>query len=237
MECEPDASLDDLHLIREWVLHGVSLQFTSSPATVEYPNTPTVLRNAEVVRSRLRQYMEFNAIIELQPDHPCPYGIQPLHVIIKPGKKPRLVIDLSRNLNQHLIYKYFSYSSVQEAAEASTVNCWYGKLDLSNCFLSFPLHPEAWPHFIFRFDGKLYQFTRMPFGLSSAPRICTLLLSVIAHRLTQEQFFKLIRYLDDFLFVTNTQADMERCLSLAQQVFLTSALSSTRRRLKVHRNR
>jgi hypothetical protein len=59
----------------------------------------------------------------------------------------------------------------------------------------------------------------MPFGLSSAPRICTLLLSVVAFRLTTEQFFKLIRYLDDFLFITNTQSEMERCLRLAQQVF------------------
>ena len=219
MEKDPEAPLDDLHLIREWVTHGVSLQFTSAPASVEYPNTPTVLRNADVVRSRLRQYIDFDAVIELPPEHPCPYGIQPLHVIIKPNKKPRLVIDLSRNLNQHLTYKYFSYSSVQEAAEASTVNCWYGKLDLSNCFLSFPLHPEAWPHFIFRFEEKLYQFRRMPFGLSTAPRICTLLLSVVAHRLTREQRLKLIRYLDDFLFITATQAEMERCLRSAQQVF------------------
>jgi hypothetical protein len=219
MEREPGASLDDLSRIRDWVLHGISLQFDSSPATVEYSNTPAVLHNADVVRSRLQQYMDFNAVIQLPPDHPCPYGIQPLHVIIKAGKKPRLVIDLSRNLNQHLEYVYFSYSTVQEAVELSSPNCWYGKLDLSNCFLSFPLHPDTWPHFIFRFEGQLYQFTRMPFGLSSAPRICTLLLSVVAYRLSREQLFRLIRYLDDFLFISQSRNDMARCLLLAQQVF------------------
>ena len=234
MEREPDAALHDLRYIRDWILHGVSLDFDSLPDPVEYSNTPAVLHNADVVRSRLQQYIDFQAVVELPPDHPCPFGVQPLHVIIKAGKKPRLVIDLSRNLNHHLQYIYFSYSTVCEAAEQSTPNCWYGKLDLSNCFLSFPLHPDALPHFIFRFEGKLYQFTRMPFGLSTAPRICTLLLSVVAYRLSREQFFRLIRYLDDFLFIARSQAEMERCLHSHSRCSPILAWSSIRRRRKAH---
>jgi len=87
------------------------------------------------------------------------------------------------------------------------------------CFLSFPLHPSARPHFIFRFDGQLFQFTRMPFGLSSAPRICTLLLSVVAHRLAVSSISHLVRYLDDFLFIALTRAAMVTTLSQAQQTF------------------
>ena len=129
------------------------------------------------------------------------FGVQPLHVIIKPEKKPRLVIDLSRNLNDHLDYEYFSYSSVREAVERSTPRCWYCKLDLTNCFLSFPLHPSAQPHFIFEFEGQLYQFTRMPFGLSSVPRICTMLLSVVAFRFARLGISEHLRFLDDFLLI------------------------------------
>ncbi len=72
----------------------------------------------------------------------------------KTGKKPRLVIDLSRNLNDHLEYEYFTYSCVDDAVEASHPGCWYGKLDLSNCFLSFPLHPSVRKYFCFRFEGS-----------------------------------------------------------------------------------
>jgi hypothetical protein len=53
--------------------------------------------------------------------------------------------------------------------EASHPGCWYGKLDLSNCFLSFPLHPSVRRYFCFRFDGRLYQFTHMRLG--STPRL------------------------------------------------------------------
>lgn len=215
----PGARCDILRDIAGWVEFGVQLDLVTVPQPVTHSNTLSVLHNADLVRVRLQEYIEFGAVVPLPDNAQCPFGVQPLHVIIKPGKKPRLVIDLSRNLNSHLRYEYFSYASVRDAAELSTPGCWYGKLDLSNCFLSFPLHVSAIPHFIFRFDGRLFQFVRMPFGLASAPRICTLLLSVVAHRMAVDGIDRLVRYLDDFLFITETRESMAATLSLAQQLF------------------
>ena len=217
----PAANIAELSMIKDWIRNGVSLDFSSMPSKIIYENTTTVIQNADIVKKRLEEYIDFQAIIALPSNHPCPYGIAPLHVIIKEGKKPRLVIDLSRNLNDNLVYEYFSYSNIIDASEASFPGCWYSKLDLSNCFLSFPLHSSALPHFIFKFDGQLYQFTRMPFGLSSAPRICTLLLSVVHYRLKSEcssYLRELIRYLDDLLFISPSRSASDRVLSLAQQV-------------------
>lgn len=186
MEQQSNADLPTLRRIRGWITTGVTLDIVTLPPPIFHENTFTVSQHACAVRTRISEYIAFEAITPLPDDHPLPFGIQPLHVIMKAGRKPRLVIDLSRNLNDNLEYQYFSYSSVREAAEMSTPHCWYSKLDLSNCFLSFPLHPTALPHFIFRFEGRLYQFTRMPFGLSSAPRICTELLSVVAFELQRQ---------------------------------------------------
>jgi hypothetical protein len=219
MAREPGSVPADLRRIRDWITDGITLDLESLPTAADHSNTLPVLRNADIVRARLREYMEFGAVVRLAADHPCPFGVQPLHVIIKDGRKPRVVIDLSRNLNSHLEYQYFSYSSVQDATDLSTPGCWYGKLDLSNCFLSFPLHPSARPHFIFRFEEQLYQFTRMAFGLSSAPRICTMLLSVVAFRLAAVIPASLVRYLDDFLFISMTRDAMDTALRLAQQTF------------------
>ena len=60
-------------------------------------------------------------MVILPPHAACPYGVQPLHVIIKPDKKPRMVIDLSRNLNDHLQYEYFSYASLRNQEPPTTV--------------------------------------------------------------------------------------------------------------------
>ena len=180
METVPGADAASLDRIRECISHGVTLDFELPPSMQVFDNTLTIVQHADDVGTRIHEYIDFfGAVVRLASDHPCPFGIQPLHDMIKPSKKPRLVIDLSRNLNDNLSYEYFSYSSVLTAVDLSTPHCWYCKLDLSNCFLSFPLHPSALPYFIFRVEGELYQFTRLPFGLSSAPRICTMLLSVL----------------------------------------------------------
>ena len=156
----PAAQPAELGRIRQWITTGVTLDFVSEPAVIDHDNTFSVLQNAVAVRTRIAEYIEFEALVPLPAGHPCPYGVQPLHVIIKAGKKPRLVIDLSRNLNDHLEYWHFRYASVLDAVERSFPGCWFGKLDLSNCFLSFPLHSSVLPHFIFRFEGQLYQFLR-----------------------------------------------------------------------------
>ena len=218
MRLQPGADQLELSEIEAHITQGVSLPLLSSPSDVAYSNTPTVAQHADDVRARLLEYMQFGAVIQLPSDaHLADNSlrIQPLHVIIKAGKKPRLVIDLSRNLNDHLQYEYFTYSCVDDAVEASHPNCWYGKLDLSNCFLSFPLHPSVRRYFCFRFDGKLYQFTHMPFGLSTAPRVCTQLLSVVNFALSELGITD-IRYLDDFFLIAASHDEMARHLSLAQ---------------------
>ena len=220
MRAQPGADLLELSDIESHITQGVSLPLVSSPSTVVYANTPTVLQHADAVRTRLHEYMQFGAVVKLPSDAHLAddsLRIQPLHVIIKAGKKPRLVIDLSRNLNEHLEYEYFTYSCVDDAVEASHPGCWYGKLDLSNCFLSFPLHPSVRKYFCFRFEGELYQFTHMPFGLSTAPRVCTQLLSVVNFALA-ELGIRDIRYLDDFFLIGASKEDMARHLLLAQSV-------------------
>jgi len=220
MRAQPGADLGELAEIEAHITQGVSLSLLTVPTTDSYANTPSVAENADAVRTRLREYMQFGAVIRLPADTPLQaegLRIQPLHVIIKAGKKPRLVIDLSRNLNDHLQYDYFRYSCVDDAVEASFPGCWYGKLDLSNCFLSFPLHPSVRKFFCFQFEGGLYQFINMPFGLSTAPRVCTQLLSVV-HFALSEQGITSIRYLDDFFLIAKSEKDMARDLPLAQSV-------------------
>ena len=224
MEQQGAAPPTTLRRIRDFITDGVKLDVVTPPACVFHDNTPTVDANADLVLRRIREYMDFGAIVELPSGHPLPFGIQPLHVIIKPGKKPRLVIDLSRNLNDGLQYEYFAYSSVRDAVDLSWQDCWYSKLDLSNCFLSFPLHQEALPHFVFRFQDQLDQFIRLPFGLSSAPRTCTELLSVVAFRLNLEGNTALVRYLDDFLHMHGTFVESQAGLTLAQRVLTAFGL-------------
>lgn len=217
MKTGAEANLVELQYISDQITNGVTIPLIEDPPHISYANTPAVMEHADTVRSRLTEYIAMGAVIRL-PSGLIMHGtsVQPLHVIIKDTKKARLVIDLSRNLNSYLEYKYFRYSGVEDAVEASYPGCWYGKLDLSNCYLSFPLHPSVRRYFNFRFEGVLYQFTSMPFGLSTAPRECTLLLSVVSFALTQLGIVH-VRYLDDIFIIGNSEAQVAQQLSTAQQ--------------------
>lgn len=208
----------DLNELEQHIKHGITLPLTVEPDNIQFNNTTTVADNHLSVADRIEEYISIGAVQQLPVSASAPLIVQPLHVILKDGKKPRLVIDLSRNLNELLPHTAFKYASVHDAVLLSTHHCFYSKLDISNCFLSFPLHPNCYKYFTFQFDGHYYQFTRLPFGLSTAPRVCTLLLSVIQFVLEQHNLI-LVRYLDDFLFISSSRQLARQHLATAIQVF------------------
>ena len=212
------ASQHDLQQLHNAITHGIILDLIEQPTPQRYSNTHLVSQHRELVRTRLREYIELGAVMQLPSTSPVPDMVQPLHVIVKPGKKPRLVIDLSRNLNTHIDAPAFRMETVSVAVQRSKPNCWYTKLDLSNCFLSFPLHPSMFRFFTFEFEGVYYCFVRLPFGLNVAPYLCTLLLSVVSFRLTQLGITH-TRYLDDWLLIALTHDSCTQAGQTTKQVF------------------
>ena len=69
--------------------------------------------------------------------------------MLKEGKDPRICVDLSRSINPFLEVPSFEYPSVWDAVRlAKGIRrgtggpAYMGKLDLSSCFLSFPVAEE-----------------------------------------------------------------------------------------------
>ena len=74
------------------------------------------------------------------------------------------------------------------------------KLDLKDAYFTIPLHARSQKFTRLQFKGKTYQFTCLPFGLTSAPRICTEVLKPIAGILGKMGTW-IIVYLDDMLII------------------------------------
>jgi hypothetical protein len=210
---------EDYDKLASWIRKGVDLEFDSQqrPPRRNYSNTRPVNQHKAEVQARLDEYRSFGALIHIDKNEGADF-IQPLHCIVKEGKKIRLVLDLSRNLNDYLKYHYFKYSTVQHAVQLSYPGCWFVKVDLSNCYLSFPVSEESAKYYTVMFNGRIYRFTRLPFGLSSAPLICTRLLSVLQF-VMEERNCKLLRYLDDTLFVASSESEAQRMLEVAREVY------------------
>lgn len=127
--------------------------------------------------------------------------------MVKPGKNTRVCVDLLRKFNDHLEDKPFKYSSVQAGVDLA-MQCGppahLVKLDISSCFLSFPVHEQDLQYYVCKDEADRHmQFKRMVFGLKSAPRMASLLLDVVSSALA-DAGIQHVRYLDDFLIVAST---------------------------------
>ncbi|KAM9962817.1 hypothetical protein ACTFIR_005734 [Dictyostelium discoideum] len=83
------------------------------------------------------------------------------------------------------------------------------KLDIKKAYLHLLVDPQYRDLFRFVWKGSHYRWKTMPFGLSTAPRIFTMLLRPVL-RMLRDIKVSVIAYLDDLLIVGSTK---EECLS------------------------
>ena len=88
---------------------------------------------------------------------------------------------------------------------------WQAKVDLKDAYFAIPIHDTYKQYLRFNFQGKLYQFICLPFGLSSAPWIFTKTLKP-ALALLQEMGVRLIGYIDDILILAETREMTKNCV-------------------------
>jgi len=77
------------------------------------------------------------------------------------------------------------------------------KLDLKDAYFSVPLHKDSQKFVRFLWEGNLYQFLCLCFGLGPAPRIFTKLLK-IPIALLRRINIRVMIYLDDMLLLGRT---------------------------------
>ena len=81
---------------------------------------------------------------------------------------------------------------------------WLTKVDLKDAYFTIPMHPDHRKYLRFSALGKVFQFTCLPFGLSSAPWVFTKVLKPIA-ALARELGWRIVVYIDDILLMAETK--------------------------------
>ena len=122
-----------------------------------------------------------------------PYASQVVIVRKKTGEI-RLCVDYQK-LNSIVVRDAFPLPRIDEALQA-VHNCqWFTSFDLAQGYLQMPVEEADIPKTAFRAGSSgLYEFTRMPFGLSnSGSSFCHLMEMCLG----DQQFVTLLLYLDD----------------------------------------
>ena len=95
-------------------------------------------------------------------------------IFVRPKKDgtPRMILNL-KDLNEFVVYHHFKMDTLESAIKLMKPNCWMASVDLKHAYFSVPMNRAFRKYLRFIWNGKLFQFTCLPQGLKSAPRLFT----------------------------------------------------------------
>ena len=170
-----------------------------SPPLPTHPPLKWSRNVTQPARQELSKLLQKGVLILADPQTPGFYS----HIFTIPKKngEQRLIINL-KGLNQCVPHVHFKMENIQQLQDMLLPKDWMVKIDLKEAYYSVPIHPQSQDLLRLWWDGKPFKFTRLPFGLSSAPRTFTKLLKPVVAFL-REQGVRLIIYINDILIMAD----------------------------------
>ena len=120
------------------------------------------------------------------------------------GNRP--VINL-KQLNAFIPYQHFKMEGLHLLKEMMQEKDYMCKIDVKDAYLCLPLHPTHRKYVRFQWEGRIYEFLSLCFGLGPAPRIFTKLLKVPISLLRRLNT-RIIIYSDDVLIMCQSQGEL-----------------------------
>ena len=140
-----------------------------------------------------------------------------------------MILNL-KQLNEFIVYRHFKMDSLQAATELMKPGCFMASIDLKDAYYSVPIHHDFQKYLKFKFDGKLYPYTCLPNGLSSAPGLFTKLMKPVYATL-REQGHTNLGYIDDSLLlgetITECDSSVKATKDLVEHVGFTPHLEKS----------
>ena len=168
----------------------------------------------EVINSEIAKLLNKRVIVECED---CPgQFISNIFVREKKDGNFRMILNLSV-LNESVEYKKFKMETLQSIVKLLRPDCFMASLDLKDAYYSVPIAEEHQLYLRFRWNGKLYQFTCFPNGLSSAPRKFTKLLKPVLAHLRLQGFVNAI-YIDDTYLQGETETECRENVLATRQL-------------------
>ena len=136
--------------------------------------------------------------------------------------KPRVVIDYSQTINRHTSKDAFPFPNMQDLLDQAVENTTFSKIDLKSAYHQIPLHRKDMSFTAFEVNGRLFEFTRLPFGVTNAVAAFQREMTAFVRRHNLKRTHS---YLDDVIIGGRSeeehQENMENFLKAAESEGLT----------------
>lgn len=160
------------------------------------------------LQSQLKELKDSGIIRASNSPSNSPLWIVPKKADSKGNKKWRMVIDY-RKLNEKTVGDAYPLVNITDILDQLGGAKYFSIFDLAKGFYQIPLDPESIPKTAFSGPFGHYEFTRMPFGLKTAPNTFQRLMDQVLSGL---QGIELFVYMDDIIIYANSIEEHTRKL-------------------------
>ena len=202
--------------ILETIRFGYKIEFSHMPLQSHGHFPPTCFSQSEQasISAEVENMLAKGAIRQCS-FHKSQF-ILTISLVPKKSGGMRPVINLKR-LNTFVRYLHFKMENINSLIDLLRPNDFIATIDLKDAYFTVPIHVDHSKFLRFYWDGLLYEFIVLPFGLVSAPRVFTKLMKPIIAYLRGKSM-RLIIFLDDIAVLGNSFADCSQNVLTVIQV-------------------
>ena len=209
------------HIPDRWavsvVLKGYQIEFHTLPQlTTKVRFTILPQQQHVTLWQEISEMLNKGAIVQVDPSTRGFYST--FFLVPKKDGGQRPVLNL-KGLNQFVNVRTFRMQTPQQVLTYLNQGDWLASIDLKDAYFHVPMFQGHHQYLRFAFQGKVYQFKVLPFGLSTAPRVFTKVLAPVIG-LLHRQGCHIFPYLDDCLVVAKSpqllRQSLQCCLEVLQ---------------------
>lgn len=205
-------------LVLQIVKNGLMIDFVTQPTFTGVKET-CVPRDGTTRSSILE---EVNTLLEKCVIEPVPKTLEnqgfysTVFIVPKRQGGLRPILNL-KPLNQYVVPNHFKMETLRSILKSLKKGDWAVTLDLKDAYFHIPVHQNYRQFLRFSVLGRKFQYRAMPFGLRSAPRIFTKVMSVVGAFL-RKQLIHIFMYLDDWMLKNQNKNLLTKQLHYTQDL-------------------
>ena len=198
------------------IVHGWTIPLVETP---HQKSDPAIYRfqnqEKELISKEVANMLEKGAIVPVAQIKG--QFISNLFLREKKDGGHRPIINLKK-LNAFIPYLKFKMESIKNIKDLLSKGDYMVKIDLKDAYFSIPLNHESRKFVRFKWEGNLYEFVCLTFGIGPAPRIFSRLLKVPIS-LIRKLKIRIVIYIDDMLVMAATLSEKEIARDTVIQIF------------------
>lgn len=135
----------------------------------------------------------------------------------KPDGSYRMILNL-KSLNESVQYHHFKMDTLQSVLQLIEPHCYMASIDLKDAYYMVPINISSRKYLRFVYGKQVFQYTCLPNGLASAPRVFTKLLKPVLSHL-RKLGHVCVSYIDDIYLQGRTKEECTQAVTAANDLF------------------